>query len=393
MTSRIIVAIVAVFAVVLSLAAPVAVDAQSRSMSATLVSIGEVTVAYSGFTAGETFYVGYCSHTSTHPASCSFDSNGRSQAAGTVGICHGDSSDSAEFSSFNRVLYQRPSVWISQNRYTREAAYSDAACTTELAAVTYTYPMLPTWRARDITESSATIYIETPFAQHRIREWDYIPLTPSVPRLLGNCARVGDITSDASASPAPVVTGLSAGTTYTYKIIDSSYLPCPQESGELAEVTFTTLPSDGSAPPGPPPPDPPSGVDGGEPTTAVDGGSVTLSWSNPGDSSIASYEYQIRQAGGAAGEWRTVPGSNADTTSVTIDLATGVAVAVNNATPPMVEWTIHLRARDVNGNAGGIFTTTVNTAAGETVPAVPLAGLAMLALFLFMSGQRKRKGG
>ena len=121
---------------------------------------------------------------------------------------------------------------------------------------------------------------------------------------------------------------------------------------------------------------------------------MTLSWTNPGDPDIASYEYSIRQAGGPVGEWRTVPGSNADTTSVTIDLATGEAVAVNNATPPMVEWTIHLRARDTNGNAGGIFTTTVNTeAAGETVPAVPLAGLAMLALFLFMSGQRRRKGG
>ena len=121
---------------------------------------------------------------------------------------------------------------------------------------------------------------------------------------------------------------------------------------------------------------------------------MTISWSNPGDPDIASYEYSLRQAGGAAGEWRTVPGSNADTTSVTIDLATGEARAVNNATPPMVEWTIHLRARDVNGNAGGIFTTTVNTAAaGETVPALPLAGLAMLALFLFLSGQRKRKGG
>ena len=59
----------------------------------------------------------------------------------------------------------------------------------------------------------------------------------------------------------------------------------------------------------------------------------------------------------------------------------------------MVEWTIHLRARDVNGNAGGIFTTTVNAAgAGTVVPALPLAGVATLALLLFLGGQRRRNG-
>lgn len=156
-------------------------------------------------------------------------------------------------------------------------------------------------------------------------------------------------------------------------------------------MTFTTL--GGS---GPPPPDPPTGVEGGEPTTDVTGESVTISWANPGDPGIATYEYSLRQAGGPAGEWTTIPGSNADTTSVTIDLATGEARAVNNATPPMVEWTIHLRARDTNGNAGGIFTTTVNAAAagpGTVVPALPLAGLVTLALVLFLGGQRQRKGG
>ena len=57
---------------------------------------------------------------------------------------------------------------------------------------------------------------------------------------------------------------------------------------------------------------------------------------------------------------------------------------------------IHLRARDVHGNAGSIFTTTVNAAAvgpGTMVPALPLAGLATLALLLFLGGQRQRKGG
>ncbi len=48
----------------------------------------------------------------------------------------------------------------------------------------------------------------------------------------------------------------------------------------------------------------------------------------------------------------------------------------------------------MNGNAGGIFTTTVNAAAdGTNVPAVPLTGLAMLVLFLFLGGRRQRNGG
>ena len=200
----------------------------------------------------------------------------------------------------------------------------------------------------------------------------------------------------------PTVTAgsLSPGTEYTIHAYGGAALSDMSEHCieryRFDSLTFTT-PGDGvDLPPGPPPPDPPSGVDGGEPTTDVNGGSVTISWENPGDPDIDSYEYLLRQAGGAVGEWRTVSGSNADTTSVTIDLATGQARAANDATPPtMVEWTIHLRARDVNGNAGGIFTTTVSAAAGPgtVVPALPLAGLAMLALFLFMSGQRQRKGG
>ena len=136
-------------------------------------------------------------------------------------------------------------------------------------------------------------------------------------------------------------------------------------------------------PPGPAPPEPPAGV---EATSAGDG-SVTISWAHPGDPDVASYEYLLQQAGRTVGDWRTVPGSDADTTSVTIDLTTGEARAVNDAAPP-VEWTILLRARDGNGNAGGIARTTV-TAAGTPVPAVPAAWLGVQALLL-LRGYRKR---
>ena len=127
----------------------------------------------------------------------------------------------------------------------------------------------------------------------------------------------------------------------------------------------------------PPPPEPPAGVE----TTSDAGGSVTISWAHPGDPDIASYEYLLQRAGRTVGDWRTVPGSDADTTSVTVDLTTGEARAVNNATPP-VEWTILLRARDRNGNAGGIARTTV-AAAGTTVPAVPAAWLGVQAVLLW----------
>ena len=54
-----------------------------------------------------------------------------------------------------------------------------------------------------------------------------------------------------------------------------------------------------------------------------------------------------------------------------------------------VEWTILLRARDRNGNAGGIARTTV-AAAGTPVPAVPAAWLGVQALLLLWC--RRRRG-
>lgn len=169
-------------------------------------------------------------------------------------------------------------------------------------------------------------------------------------------------------------------------------------------VTCGALPGGGREPDVPEPysaPDQPAGV-----VAAAEAGRVTLSWPNPGDPSIATYEYALRQAGGRIGEWTTVPGSNADTTSVMIDLEAGTAVAVNNATPPMVEWIVYLRARNVDGHAGRYVEVVVSGAAGpaepeapepgpETVvPALPLAGLASLFVVLFLGGllRLRRRG-
>ena len=386
MSSKVIVAIVAVVAAVLSLAAPVAVEAQTPTLTVGENLIGSRSIDYSGFTVGSTYYSGYCHGVSSSPATCDHSSSTFPLGVLTLNCNEnfswviGAGETSGEFGG----QFGIPTSGQITAPYVRWAAYSDSTCSTEVAAVTFTMTTsLPAWRVRGITDDSATIYVEGDFSTHRILGWDYM-LTPG-----GICNGQGadySLPLQDRRTPSTTLTGLSAGTIYTYDIHGGS------EAGAcygqpVATVSFTTTGDPGGGPPLPTP-DPPTEVE----TTTDGNGSVTISWSNPGDPDIASYEYLLRQGGQPAGEWRTVPGSNADTTSVTIDLTTGEAVAVNNVTP-MVEWTIHLRARDVNGNAGGIFTTTVNAAAdGTVVPAVPLAGLAMLALFLFLGGWRRRNG-
>ena len=422
MTSRIIVAIVAAVlslaapvaapvAVVgvLSLAAPVAVYAQTPTLTLTTNTIGATMITYSGFTSGTTYYLGGCWHSTSQPASCTFNSMGFATGAGIIG-----GPRCLEVSS--RVLDNTPTsghfygsrYWGGYGDHVRTAAYSDSSCTTEVAAVTYTKPglsALPTWRARDISDTSATIYIEDAHSMHNIWLWSY-EVTPGD----GVCRVAGGGVYDSSvlstASPTSSLTGLSAGVTYTYEVYATSQ--CSQVTDALASVTFTTL--DGGPPTAPPGPAPPTGVEVTATTDATtDGsGSVTLSWSNPGDPDIASYEYYLRRSGGV-GEWRTVAGSNADTTSVTIDLTTGEAVAGNaRGLTPTVEWTVYLRTRGVNGGSSRAteitFTTLGSVSEPEetpdppeetpgSVPALPLAGLVTLAVALFLGGLRKRKHG
>ena len=177
------------------------------------------------------------------------------------------------------------------------------------------------------------------------------------------------------------------GTTHTFIAYQGAHgspdsiggLVC-DEASRLATVTFTYDPSEPEPEPVPETyetPEPPTGV-----VAVADGScSVTLSWDNPGDPDIASYEYQSRQRGDPPAVWRMVPGSNADTTSVTIDLTMC----------DERDWIIYLRARDVHGHAGRYTVTVVSAASVTVVPAVPLAGLAMLAfVLLFLGGQRKR---
>ena len=382
MSSKIIAIVIAIVAAVLSLAAPVAVDAQTPTPTLTegRNTFGHWSINYSGFPSGQTYTVGYCGHATAHPASCTFDSMGLASGGQCGGLYGGSPTGSGTL----YAVYGVPSFDLGLP-YTRFAIYSDANCATEVASVTFTHPasVRPTWGVRDITHDSATIYVEGAFLTHGVVDWGY-RLTPGG----GACTNVDtpeEYGYQATESPTSRLTGLSAGSTYTYDI----YLWGCQPGTLFSSVTFTT--PGGS---GPPPPAPPTGVEATAVEATTDGsGSVTLSWANPGDPDIATYEYYLQRAGGPAGEWRTVPGSNADTTSVTIDLATGEARAVNNvnnAAPPMVEWTIYLRARGRNGNAGQSASTVVSAAVGTNVPALPAGWALGLAFLLFRAAARFR---
>ena len=163
---------------------------------------------------------------------------------------------------------------------------------------------------------------------------------------------------------------------------------------------------DEDAPPGPAPARP------AEVTAAVDdgGGRVTLAWSHPRDPTVTGYQYRLQQGEQPPGPWLPVEDSDGDTTSVTIDLATGAARAGAQpaaalspgearadtdagveAQPAAVEWTIWVRAWSRGGP--GLSARTVVSAApapAAPVPAVPAAWLGVQALLLLWC--RRRRG-
>ena len=148
MTSRIIAAIVAVFAAVLSLAAPVAVDAQTPTLTVDRNLIGQYAIAYNGFTVGTTYYSHSCRHASASPASCTCSGATGIAATVTSGIWY-----------FKHWIMTPDEIDEINNPHVRYAVYSDANCASEVAFVTFTQPTtgIPTWRARDITDDTATI--------------------------------------------------------------------------------------------------------------------------------------------------------------------------------------------------------------------------------------------
>ena len=91
----------------------------------------------------------------------------------------------------------------------------------------------------------------------------------------------------------------------------------PPQPTPTPEPTATPTPAPEPTPtptptpqPQPEPPAAPSGLD----ATTGDG-SVTLTWNDPGNSSITGYEYQYRYAGAAWSAWTDIANSDADTTT------------------------------------------------------------------------------
>ena len=89
------------------------------------------------------------------------------------------------------------------------------------------------------------------------------------------------------------------------------YQPQPTPT-PTPEPTPTPAPEP-TATPEPQPPAAPTGM-----TAAAGDGSVTLSWTNPGDATVTGYQYRSRHAGVAWSAWTNVANSDADTTSYTV---------------------------------------------------------------------------
>ena len=100
------------------------------------------------------------------------------------------------------------------------------------------------------------------------------------------------------------LTGLKSDTSYAY----TAYNGADCSGRELAQAAFATPP--------PPVPDAPTGL-----SAAAGDASVTLSWSDPVDSSVTGYEYQVNHNDTDTGrftgwgDWTAIDGSGADTTS------------------------------------------------------------------------------
>ena len=109
-------------------------------------------------------------------------------------------------------------------------------------------------------------------------------------------------------------------------------------------------------------PEPPSAPTGF--TAVLSGSSVSLSWTDPGNSSISSYEYRYKIMGSGAeyGSWTQIPGGRATTTSHTI------AVSESG------RYNVQLRARNAGGEGDHAVASTGTPSAPSGLRAVLSSG-------------------
>ncbi len=369
----------AVVLAALSLAA--SVDAQTLTVENLTFHSGDLVLG--GHTGN--WYARVCTGESSYPATCS-------------NACVGpNTSDRALYGRSNsrRDAYDPAWSWggdgtetQARSSYVTATAYSDSSCQTTLDTENFRVPP-PGFRF--VARTPDPPYDDTPDTLW----FDFSPppgysFYYTYKRIVGggglSGCRFGNYSSPVDAPG--FASNLDPGTEYTFHAYSG---PGCDPRMQFGSVTFTTDSAGGfggsPSEPSERTPDPPTELE----ASPTGSGAVTVIWENPGNPNISFYEYLLEQARQQrGGEWRRIAGSNADTTSVTIDLTTGEARAgaARGATPPMTEWIISLRARDVNGNTGARARTTV-TAAAETVPALPVAWALGLALLLALSGGKR----
>ncbi len=168
-----------------------------------------------------------------------------------------------------------------------------------------------------------------------ITSWEYQQKTGA-----GSYGKWTAIGSSSATTTGHTVTGLANGTSYSFKVRAVNSIGNSPASDEVTATT-TALPGK------------PAGV-------AATGGvrQVALSWTNPSNASITSWEYQQKTGAGAYGTWTAIGSSSATTTRHTV---TGLA----NGT----SYGFKVRAVNSIGNSPASDEVTATTTALPAKPA------------------------
>ncbi len=157
------------------------------------------------------------------------------------------------------------------------------------------------------------------------------------------------IPSSSATTANHIVTGLTAGTTYAFKV--RAVNPAGN-SPASDEVTATTAPA--------------------KPTSVTATGGVrrvTLSWTDPGDSTITSWEYQQKAGNGSYGLWTAIPSSSATTAN---HIVTGLTAGTTYA--------FKVRAVNPAGNSPASDEVTAATAPAKPTRVAADGGLKQVTL-------------
>ena len=188
-----------------------------------------------------------------------------------------------------------------------------------LASASFTVPRPPSLAVHGISDTTAILLLSEPRTWWHRYNWTPWPSSNFSSFLEGKpCPRTGE--NVCTGPGETLLEGLLPGTTYTFHAFGSNS-PIGERHTMFGSVTFETLPAGATGETGDPG-DPEENPPGVVTTPSDDGGAVAITWECPEQRDIVRYEYRARPGRRDAGAWRAVPGSNADTTSVTIDLST-----------------------------------------------------------------------